>query len=54
MIHNHAPSCLDMLQPMIEWVEERFTDEEQLVLFECVREVFRVDELKRKAEDGGK
>ena len=45
MIHNHAPTCVEMLQPMIENIDERFTVEEQEVLVECVKEVYRVDEM---------
>lgn len=48
MIHNHAPMCVEMLQPMIENVDERFTAEELEILVECVKEVYRVDEVEVK------
>ena len=46
MIHNHAPTCVEMLQPMLENVEDRFTLEEQEIMVQCVKDVYRVDELK--------
>ncbi|KAK4503852.1 hypothetical protein PRZ48_004767 [Zasmidium cellare] len=36
MIYNNAPTCTEMLQPMIENVEERFTVEEQQLLVDAV------------------
>ncbi len=44
MLVNHAPKMLELMQPMIEEVEERFTDEEQAVLVQCIREALRADE----------
>lgn len=51
MIHNHAPTCVEMLQPMLENVEDRFTVEEQEIMVECVKEVYRVDESKVANEE---
>ena len=44
MIHNHAPTCVEMLQPMIESWEERYSVEEMEKIVECVEEVYRADE----------
>ncbi|KAK3708021.1 hypothetical protein LTR37_011714 [Vermiconidia calcicola] len=51
MIHNHAPTCVEMLQPMIEEVDDRFTAEELEAIVECIKEVYRVDELKAVREE---
>lgn len=44
MIYNHAPMCTEMLQPMIENVEERFTTEEQDLLVEVIIKTLRPDQ----------
>ena len=44
MIYTHAPTCVEMLQPMIENVEERFTAEEQELLVEVIIQTFRPDQ----------
>ncbi|KAF2766246.1 hypothetical protein EJ03DRAFT_183664 [Teratosphaeria nubilosa] len=44
MIYNHAPKAVEMLQPMIENVEERFTAEEQETLVEAIKETYRQSE----------
>ena len=44
MIYNHAPICVEMLQPMIENVEERFTPEEQEMLVEVIIKTLRPDQ----------
>lgn len=53
MLFNHAPLCVEMMQPMIENVDERFSNEEQEALVECVREVFRVDEMRGTGQGMG-
>lgn len=45
MIYNHAPACVEMLQPMIENAEERFTAEEQQMLVDVVMRTLRPDEV---------
>jgi hypothetical protein len=44
MLYNHAPTCVEMLQPMIESVEERFSPEEQQTMVEIVVKHLRKDE----------
>ncbi|KAF2170194.1 hypothetical protein M409DRAFT_64529 [Zasmidium cellare ATCC 36951] len=44
MVYNHAPTCVEMLQPMIENVEERFTSEELELLVEVVIKTLRPDQ----------
>jgi hypothetical protein len=44
MIFNHAPVCVEMLQPMIESVEERFTPEEQQAIIDVIVKNLRCDE----------
>ena len=44
MIYNHAPQCVEMLQPMIEHVTERFSDEEQQLLVDVIIRTLRPDE----------
>ncbi|KAM3425086.1 hypothetical protein BST61_g7052 [Cercospora zeina] len=46
MIYNYAPQCVEMLQPMIENVEDRYTADEQQVL--VVDD--KVDEQKNRNE----
>ncbi|KAK5714818.1 hypothetical protein LTR17_016995 [Elasticomyces elasticus] len=48
MLLNHAPSCIEQLQPMVEGCEERFTPEEQQVVVDCIMEVYRVEDLERR------
>lgn len=50
VVYNLAPRCTELLQPMIENCEERFTGEEQELIVECVMEVYRYGE--RKGEGG--
>ncbi|KAF2480134.1 hypothetical protein BDY17DRAFT_303286 [Neohortaea acidophila] len=45
MIHNHAPTSAEQLQPMIESVDDRFTPQELEVLLDIILKVFRVDQL---------
>lgn len=52
MIMNLAPQCVEMLQPMIENVQDRFTAEEQQIIVDCIIECYRCDEVKAKAEGG--
>lgn len=51
MVCNHAPTCVEMLEPMIEEVEERFTKEELQIIVDCINEVLRADELKAKRKE---
>lgn len=44
VIYNHAPICVEMLQPMIEAVEERFTPEEQQLIVDVIVKHLRCDE----------
>jgi hypothetical protein len=44
MLYNHAPTCVEMLQPMIESVEERFSPEEQQTMVDTVIKHLRKDE----------
>jgi hypothetical protein len=44
MIYNIAPTCVEMLQPIVENVEDRFTAEEQQVLVDVIMRVLRPDE----------
>ncbi|CAK3759136.1 hypothetical protein AC578_8456 [Lecanosticta acicola] len=44
MIYNHAPTCVEMLQPMIENVEDRFTAEEQQLLVDVIVRTLRPEE----------
>ncbi|KXS99208.1 hypothetical protein AC579_7835 [Pseudocercospora musae] len=46
MVYNHAPQCVEMLQPMIENCEERFSAEEQQMLVDVVIRVLRPDEVR--------
>lgn len=57
-VFNHAPTSVDMLQPMLEDGENRFTSEELEVLVNVVKEVLRPDQLRRgevvlEGEGGG-
>ena len=45
MIHNHAPKTVEMLQPMLENWEERYTVEELQVIVDVIKDVYRQDEL---------
>ena len=51
MIHNHAPKTVEMLEPMLEEVEERFTKEELQIIVDCIGEVYRADELKASRKE---
>lgn len=50
MIVNHAPAVVDILQPMIESCDERFTAEELDIIVQCVRDTFRPDEGRRSLD----
>ncbi|KXL49448.1 hypothetical protein M433DRAFT_8852 [Acidomyces richmondensis BFW] len=50
VVYNLAPRCMELLQPMIENCEERFTSEEQERIVECVMEAYRYGE--RKGDEG--
>ena len=54
MIHNHAPTSVETLQPMIEDIEKRFTEKEQEMLVECIKDVYRADEMKAAVEKAEK
>ena len=45
MVHNLAPKTVEMLQPMLEGAEERFTVEELQTIVDVVKEVYRKDEM---------
>ncbi|EME46060.1 hypothetical protein DOTSEDRAFT_78463 [Dothistroma septosporum NZE10] len=44
MLYNHAPVHTELLQPMIENVEERFSAEEQALLIDVIWRTLRVNE----------
>ena len=44
VIFNHAPTCVEMLQPMIESVDDRFTAEEQQLIVDVIVRRLRCDE----------
>lgn len=44
MVYNHAPQCVEMLQPMIENVEDRLTPEEQEAMVQVIMAVYRKQE----------
>lgn len=46
MIYNIAPTCVEMLQPIVENVEDRFTAEEQQLIVDVIMRVLRHDEMK--------
>ena len=48
MIHNHAPMTVELLQPMLENVEERYTVEELQIIVDVIKDVYRTDELEAK------
>ncbi|GIZ42331.1 hypothetical protein CKM354_000560600 [Cercospora kikuchii] len=50
MIYNYAPQCVEMLQPMIENVEDRFTADEQQVLVELISRNLRPDETPQEEQ----
>jgi hypothetical protein len=50
MVYNYAPQCVEMLQPMLENVEDRFTPEEQQMIVDVVMRVLRADEVVPMAE----
>ena len=52
-IHNLAPANAEMLQPMIESWEERFSNEEMEAMAEAIMEVYRAEEAKSAEESGG-
>lgn len=52
MIYNHAPTCTELLQPMIENVEERFTADEQEMLVEVITKTLRPDQTIGLHKDG--
>ena len=45
MIVNHAPTNVEMLQPIVEEVDDRFTRKELEAMVECIKEVFRPDQV---------
>lgn len=45
MIYNIAPTCVEMLQPIVENVEDRFTPEEQQLIVDVIMRVLRPDEM---------
>jgi hypothetical protein len=44
MIDNHAPTTVELLQPMIEDVENRFTVAELEAIVQCIKETYRANE----------
>jgi hypothetical protein len=50
MIHNHAPMTVELLQPMLENVEERYTVEELQIIVDVIKDVYRQDELEAKKD----
>ncbi|KAK5126111.1 hypothetical protein LTR85_011466 [Meristemomyces frigidus] len=48
-IYNHAPQCVEMLQPMIENYEERFTTEEMDLIQQAIIECYRAEETEGHA-----
>jgi len=48
MVYNHAPTCVEMLEPLIDEWEERFTKEEMQKLVDISVKLFRVDEEAKK------
>lgn len=46
MVYNLAPTCVELLQPCIEEVENRFTADELETLVDIIKQVFRADEVK--------
>lgn len=44
MIHNHAPTTVETLSPMIEQHDERFTEAELGLIVEAIVEILRPDE----------
>ncbi|KAI5367365.1 Putative RNA polymerase subunit Rpb4/RPC9, HRDC-like superfamily, Rpb4/RPC9 superfamily [Septoria linicola] len=50
MIYNYAPQCVEMLQPMIENVEDRFTAEEQQQLVDLIVRILRPNETASQEE----
>lgn len=46
MIYNIAPTCVEMLQPIVENVEDRFSPEEQQLIVDVIMRVLRPDEMK--------
>ncbi|PPJ61160.1 hypothetical protein CBER1_04184 [Cercospora berteroae] len=50
MIYNYAPQCVEMLQPMIENVEDRFTADEQQVLVEIISRNLRPNEIPQEEQ----
>lgn len=51
MLYNFAPTCVEMLQPMIESVEERFSAEEQQLLVDVIVRVLRPEEPQFAAQE---
>jgi hypothetical protein len=49
MIHNHAPKTVEMLQPMLENWEERYTLEELQVIVDVIKDVYRQGEMAGQA-----
>lgn len=45
MIANHAPTTTEMLHPMIEQCDERYTQEELAIIVQCIKETYRKDEF---------
>lgn len=45
MLANHAPTTTEMLHPMIEQCDERFTQEELAIIVQCIKETLRKDEF---------
>lgn len=50
-IHNHAPQCAEMLQPMIENWEERFSPEEMDLIVKAIMQAYRKEEPGAGGED---
>lgn len=53
MVINHAPTCLETLQPMIDSIEERYTEEEQALIVDAIQQAFRPDQPKAEETADG-
>ncbi|KAI7115271.1 hypothetical protein D0869_12627 [Hortaea werneckii] len=53
MVYNHAPQCVEMLQPMVENIEDRLTAEEQEAMVQVIMEVYRKQEASAGSAEAG-
>lgn len=52
-IFNLAPTCVEMLEPIIEEVDDRFTKEELELMVQIIKDVLRPDETGSVYAEGG-